>query len=150
MTTPNYSRDAAEARLGHEIATLLTAGTDVLPHDISERLRVSRLNAVEKLRQQHRLNTQVAQVQSGAATLSLSGDHLHWWNRLAAALPALLLIVGLFGISEAHDQSRAQELAAVDAALLTDALPPSAYTDPGFIRFVKMQEEEHLPVIAAQ
>lgn len=150
MTTPNYSRDAAEARLGHEIAAFLTAGTEDLPHDISERLRISRLNAVEKLRQQNRLNVQINQAHSSAATLSLSGDHLHWWNRLAAALPVLLLVVGLFGISEVHDQSRAQELAAVDAALLTDALPPAAYSDPGFIRYVKMQEEETLPALSAQ
>jgi uncharacterized lipoprotein len=150
MTTHHHSREAAEARLGHEIATIMTAQTEDLPHDISERLRIARLNAVEKLRQQHRLNVQVHQAHSGAASLSLSGDHLHWWNRLAAALPVLLLVVGLFGISEVHDQSRAQELAAVDAALLTDALPPAAYTDPGFIRFVKMQEEEALPAMLAQ
>ena len=150
MTSPNYSRDAAEARLGHEIAALLTAGAEDLPHEISERLRISRQNAIEKLRQQNLLSAQVNQSRSSAATLSLSGDHLHWWNRLAAALPVLLLVVGLFGISEVHDQSRARELAAVDAALLTDALPPAAYSDPGFIRYVKMHEYEALPATLAQ
>ena len=29
------------------------------------------------------------------------------------------------------------ELAEVDAALLTDALPPAAYADPGFLQFLK-------------
>ena len=34
--------------------------------------------------------------------------------------------------------NRANELAAeVDAALLTDDLPPAAYTDPGFAQFLK-------------
>ena len=29
------------------------------------------------------------------------------------------------------------EVAEVDAAILTDDLPPSAYTDPGFAQFLK-------------
>ena len=29
------------------------------------------------------------------------------------------------------------EIAATDAALLTDELPPDAYTDPGFAQFLK-------------
>jgi hypothetical protein len=32
---------------------------------------------------------------------------------------------------------RATELAEVDAALLTDELPPAAYADPGFLQFLK-------------
>lgn len=150
MTTSDLLREAAQARLGREIAAVLSAGAQDLPHDISERLRVSRLHAMQIYHQQHRLSVQAAHIQSGTASLSLSGDHLSWWNRLAAALPALLLVLGLFGISEAHDQSRAKELAAVDVALLTDALPPSAYTDPGFIRFVKLHEGDIDPVIVTQ
>jgi hypothetical protein len=36
-----------------------------------------------------------------------------------------------------QDQYRADELADVDVELLTDELPPAAYTDPGFIEFLR-------------
>jgi hypothetical protein len=40
-------------------------------------------------------------------------------------------------IHSAQTDRRASELAEVDAALLTDDLPPSAYADPGFVQFLK-------------
>ena len=53
-------------------------------------------------------------------------------------LPLLTLVVGLITIKHFQDERRAREVADVDTALLTDDLPPSAYTDPGFLRFLKM------------
>jgi len=41
-------------------------------------------------------------------------------------------------IQHITDDDRANELAEVDSALLTDDLPPSAYADPGFLQFLKM------------
>jgi len=48
------------------------------------------------------------------------------------------LVVGLVTIKHLQDERRALELADIDTALLTDDLPPSAYTDPGFMRFLKL------------
>ena len=41
------------------------------------------------------------------------------------------------------DEYRANEIAEVDAALLTDDLPPTAYTDPGFVHFLKLSVTEN-------
>ena len=54
-----------------------------------------------------------------------------------AALPLLALVAGLIAISVIQNDNRANELAEIDAALLTDDLPPTAYTDPGFAQFLK-------------
>jgi Protein of unknown function (DUF3619) len=35
-----------------------------------------------------------------------------------------------------QSDQRAQYLAEVDAAMLTDYLPPAAYADPGFVQFL--------------
>ena len=45
--------------------------------------------------------------------------------------------MGLVAIHVIQNDYRAQEVAEVDTALLTDALPPAAYTDPGFLQFLK-------------
>ena len=36
-----------------------------------------------------------------------------------------------------QDDFWADEVASVDAELLTDELPPSAYTDPGFAQYLR-------------
>jgi hypothetical protein len=55
----------------------------------------------------------------------------------------VLLVVGLLTINMVLDEFRANEVAEVDAALLTDDLPPVAYTDPGFVHFLKLSVTEH-------
>jgi hypothetical protein len=49
----------------------------------------------------------------------------------------VVLLVGLFCIDAVQDQYRADELADVDLELLTAELPPVAYTDPGFVQFLR-------------
>jgi hypothetical protein len=50
--------------------------------------------------------------------------------------------VGLLTINMVLDEYRANEVAEVDSALLTDDLPPTAYTDPGFVHFLKLSVTE--------
>lgn len=125
--------DAAEARFGHRVAARLSAGTDAMPHDISERLRVARAQAVARRKQTDR----PAAVVVGADGAALLGSV--WWNRFGAVLPLVALVVGLVSISVWQEDQRFKELAEVDSALLTDDLPPAAYTDPGFAQFLKAE-----------
>ncbi|MBC7727039.1 MAG: DUF3619 family protein, partial [Microbacteriaceae bacterium] len=41
-----------------------------------------------------------------------------------------------------QNDHRASEVAEVDAAILTDDLPPSAYADPGFAQFLRSGGQE--------
>lgn len=127
------ANDAAEARFGHRVAARLSAGTDAMPHDISERLRVARAQAVARRKQTDR----PAAVVVGAGGAALLGSV--WWNRFGAVLPLVALVVGLVSISVWQEDQRFKELAEVDSALLTDDLPPAAYTDPGFAQFLKAE-----------
>ncbi|MDI9332031.1 MAG: DUF3619 family protein [Alphaproteobacteria bacterium] len=122
----------------HELlARRLAASLDApLAHDISERLRAARVRAVAVRRM-----APMAQVQAnGSLALALAAGHdgLRPWGWLASVLPLVALVVGLVTIKQFQDERRALELADIDTALLTDDLPPSAYTDPGFLRFLKM------------
>lgn len=122
--------------LGRNIAARLRDGTDNLPNDISERLKAARMQALAKRKViKLELATGVAS-QSDTLALHLNGDDRSLWNRIASLLPLFALVVGLMIISVMQDQWRAQELADIDTELLTDDLPPSAYTDPGFVHFL--------------
>jgi len=53
-------------------------------------------------------------------------------SRFALAWPLAALVAGLFAIAYVEDQQRTAELADIDAAMLSDDLPLTAYLDHGF------------------
>ncbi|MFM8636357.1 MAG: DUF3619 family protein, partial [Betaproteobacteria bacterium] len=63
-----------------------------------------------------------------------------WWTKLVSALPLLILALGFLAIQDTLAEHQIQAAAEVDAALLTDDLPPQAYSDPGFAEFLRRQE----------
>ena len=71
------------------------------------------------------------------AALTFGGAGPSWWNRIGSAVPLVALLAGLVMIHTFENDRRASEVAEVDAALLTDDLPPAAYADPGFVQFLK-------------
>lgn len=107
-----------------------------LPHDISERLRVARQQAVSLYQKQAPLQTASSVSMSGGAAV-LGGGGLTWWNRIASALPLLALAAGLIAVNMVTSDDRARELAEVDVQLLTDDLPPAAHADAGFAQYLK-------------
>lgn len=127
---------SAQDRFGRQLAACLDASAESLPHDISERLRVARLQAMGKYREVRALDTSAVSVGGGVAALS-GGDENGLWPRLVSLIPLMALIAGLVAIQIFGTDQIAQELAEIDSAILTDDLPPDAYTDPGFTQFLK-------------
>lgn len=129
---------ALEEKFGRNVAARLTAGNAELDHDIGERLRVARAQAVARRKMAPQMRPATV-VHASGGTVSLGGG---WWPRIGAVVPLVALVVGLFAISVVQDDNKASELADVDTALLTDDLPPSAYTDPGFAQFLRSEAEK--------
>lgn len=133
------TRDLALGRqdqFGRRVAARLDAATLELPHDITERLRAARHQALAQRKIAALGEAHAVQVSGGQATLG-ADQGPGWWHRLASALPLVVLLAGLVTIHVVQNETRARELAEVDAALLTDDLPPAAYADPGFVQFLK-------------
>lgn len=124
-------------RLGQAFARRLNEHATDLPHDISERLRAARMQAMDQ-RKREPISVVVPQlVVAGGHTISPLDEGLNLWSRLASALPLIVLLMGLAGIHSFQNEHRTKEIASLDAELLTDDLPPDAYTDPGFLIFLK-------------
>ena len=130
-------RDALEARFALRLTARLSQGSADLPHDVSERLRFAREQALERARTAKRVQTAAASTvvstNGGAAALGASPS---WWWRLAAVLPLVALVGGLAIIQQVQQQEQIDAAAEIDTALLADDLPPSAYSDPGFKEFL--------------
>jgi hypothetical protein len=129
----------AQDRFGRKVTARLSAGAAGLPYDVSERLRAARMQAVAKRKRVAGLRTAVSVSASGGAAALTADEPVSIWNRIASVLPIIALAAGLVLIHSMQNERRANEVAEVDAALLTDDLPPSAYADPGFIQFLKQQ-----------
>ena len=136
MTISNFisSQDA----FGRRVAARLDGVASELPYDISERLRAARVQALAHRKVAAQLRPAAAVSRGGgAAALTLGHDGPGFWSRIGAVLPLVVLAAGLVLIHTFENDRRASEVAEVDAALLTDDLPPSAYADPGFVQFLK-------------
>lgn len=154
---PFYQDNLAD-RFGLKVAARLNE--QPLPHDISERLRVARMQAIARMPKQAQTPLATSVVMAGGAAVLQSGgnggsnsgsnsgrnhglqgsgfdDAPSWFNRIASALPLLALLMGLAAISSMTDNDATRELAEIDLQLLTDDLPPAAHTDPGFAQFLK-------------
>ena len=124
-------------QVGRALSRRLNEHASDLPHDITERLRVARMQAIAQ-RKPEPLRIFVPQLASAGGPGSGNLDEgLNLWSRLASALPLIALLFGLATIHAFQNEYRANEIAQVDAELLIDDLPPAAYTDPGFLVFLK-------------
>jgi hypothetical protein len=63
------------------------------------------------------------------------------WAKLGSALPLALLLAGLLLMQRGQVNEQIAAAAEVDTALLSDSLPPAAFSDPGFAEFIRDGEE---------
>lgn len=165
----NAQTEALEGRFALRVGARLSEGATQLPHDITERLRVARQQALAQARAQAltRPAHEAAPATGigltvdaqGTATVSGWGSHpttppawrklddepVSWRWRLASLAPLLALLVGLWAIHAYHKHERIRATAEVDMALLTDELPPAAYADPGFEEFLRTGASDPVP-----
>jgi len=141
MTASSRSTDrpAVEARLALRLAGSLNVTTGSLPPEVNERLRFAREQALARARDARRVaaagaHSTVGMSASGALLL---GSYRPWLQRAAAFLPLLLLLAGLMLIQQWQLREQVLAAADLDSLLLADALPPTAYSDPGFAEFLR-------------
>ena len=137
-TLDSTLNESYQDRLGRRITSRLAESTNTLPNDISERLKSARMQSLAKRKVVQLQSASSVKLNGGTQTLTMGGDsNGGLWTRLGSLIPLLLLVFGLLAIEFIQEQHRVDELAEVDAELLADDLPPAAYTDPGFVQFLK-------------
>ncbi len=133
----NHTTDAnlwAQALTQH-----LDAASQDIGHDISERLRVARQRALTARPEPVRLLNYRPALQTSGSLQAGPDEGLNLWRFLVSALPLIGLVLGLVLVQVIQQELVESDLASVDSALLLDDLPPDAYTDPGFLQFLKVQ-----------
>ena len=121
-------------QFGQASAALLRQSTQSIPQSVKDRLYAARMKAIS-LKKPEKVRIQKA-VLAGSGRNWTSGSN-GLWDTMGWIAPLVVLVFGLIGIAQWQDDSRINDIAEVDAALLSDDVPPDAYADSGFMAFLK-------------
>jgi len=116
---------------------LLDEGAANLPAHISNRLENARKLALAAKLEERKPFWSHNWVREGFKNSSSTGSD--WRNRAWGAFgaaPILALAFGIVLISNWQQDERIIDIAKVDSAILVDVVPPHAYKDDGFVRYL--------------
>lgn len=140
MKTAHHLADHSPIdRMGQTLADMLSQATPNLSHDVSERLRIARQQALAVRKPEPAPSMQLLQQGSSLALTGPHNENLGLWSILGSSIPLLAMLAGLVLVQVWDHDSTVSELAEIDTALLVDDLPPAAYSDAGFIQFLRQK-----------
>ena len=121
-------------QFGRASAALLNQSAHALPEGIKDRLHAARMKALS-VRKPEKVLVQKPVFAGVIGNLGSNTNSV--WDTVGWVAPLVVLVFGLIGIAQWQDDSRINDIAEVDAALLSDDVPPDAYADSGFMAFLK-------------
>jgi hypothetical protein len=116
---------------------LLNEGAAELPAHIANRLENARKLALAAKLEERKPFWSHNWVREGFKNSGSTGSD--WRNRAWGAFgaaPIFALAFGIVLISNWQEDERSLDIAKVDSAILVDAVPPNAYKDDGFVRYL--------------
>lgn len=143
--TPYKDRSSNELEFAYKVRRALDERTAALPENTTHRLAQARKIALARKKPEAR-KTVFAPVRqlAGAFSDGFSNpfDHsLNWLGRVGIIIPLVVLLVGGVSIYQYEQQRHINELAEIDAAVLSDELPINAYLDHGFDSYLAKHNE---------
>jgi hypothetical protein len=122
-----------DINLAYKIRHALNENLDNLPASTTDRLAAARALALSRKK-------------ADAPRVPLQEKRplfdMRWMKGLAVAAPLLAMVIGLAGVYQSEREQRVAELADLDAAVLSDDLPLTAYTDHGFNAYLAQQQQQ--------
>ena len=131
----SFDLESRQARFAMRVTARLNEQSQSVSADIGERLRFAREQALVRAVAARAAATAQPQVAVSGGAVLLGGGS--WWLKAGAFLPLLALVGGLLLIQYWQTEAQISVAAEVDTALLGDSVPPMAYSDAGFVEFLK-------------
>lgn len=129
-----------EINFAYKVRHALNENLEYLPPAKSKRLALARNAALARKKSDAPIYITVPKhvlvEPSGSFNKNLS-----WLGRMGVALPLLALVIGLASVYQVEEQHRISDMADIDAAVLSDELPISAYLDNGFNAYLANRGE---------
>ncbi|ALK98147.1 hypothetical protein AB595_17990 [Massilia sp. WF1] len=130
-----------DINLAYKIRHALNENLDHLPASTTDRLAAARARAVARKKADTPASVRKQEQQRPRFDIR-SVLAMPWVARAAVAAPLLAMVIGLAGVYQVEREQRSAELADLDAAVLSDDLPLTAYTDHGFNAYLAQQQQQ--------
>lgn len=124
-----------DINLAYKVRHALNEQLDSLPDATTSRLASARAAALARKKADAPRSVQQKKSSTFSGMFSGSG-----WGRVAVAVPLCALVAGLSGIYQHEQKQHIAEIAELDAAVLSDELPLTAYLDDGFNAYLASQK----------
>lgn len=121
-----------ELNFAYKVRHALNESAAGLPAPITEKLAHARKEAVSRKKKEMPLAILATGHMLAGRTGHWFDASAAWLGRMGMAIPLIVLALGLVGIYEFEQERRINNTAEIDAAVLADELPLSAYLDHGF------------------
>jgi len=129
-----------DINLAYKIRHALNEQLETLPASTTDRLAAARAAALARKKPEPASAPTVSGWGKLGALLRGPANSRPMISRLAIAVPLLALVIGFGGVYQHEQQQQLAELAELDAAVLADELPLTAYLDPGFNAYLESQQ----------
>jgi hypothetical protein len=127
-----------DINLAYKIRHALNENLDNLPASTTDRLAAARAQALARKKADAPVRASAPQ----RAAFDLGAlFSMQWVARAAVVAPLLAMVAGMVGVYQYEREQRVAELAELDAAVLSDDLPLTAYTDHGFNAYLAQQQQ---------
>ncbi|MEX5747166.1 DUF3619 family protein [Massilia sp. X63] len=128
-----------DINLAYKVRHALNENLDALPVSTTERLAAARALAMARKKPDAPRQALGAKRPLFDFKSLFTGPVL---ARIAVVAPMLALVVGMGGVYQYEQQQRLAAMAEIDAAVLADELPLTAYLDHGFNAYVESQQRQ--------
>jgi hypothetical protein len=126
-----------DINLAYKVRHALNENLDQLPASATDRLAAARALALSRKKADAPVGKQARRPLFNVEAWITPGG----LARLGVVVPLVALVAGLAGVYQFEQQQRIAELAALDAAVLSDELPLTAYLDHGFNAYLASQPQ---------
>jgi hypothetical protein len=130
-----------ELHFAYKVRHALNENLENLPASTTEKLASARKIALSRKKKTSPLRALLPQTALAGEGGRILHGPLSWLGRMGLAVPLVALVAGLIGIYQFEQEQRIKELAEIDAAVLSDELPLSAYVDDGFNAYLAKRGE---------
>lgn len=133
-----------ELNFAYKVRHALNENLDTLPTSTLDKLASARKIAISRKKKESPLLAFVPRALLAGNAGSFFGERLSWLARMGVAVPLIVLALGLTGIYHIYQfeqQRRISDTADIDAEVLADELPLSAYLDHGFNAYLAKRGE---------
>lgn len=124
--------NAKDLNFAYKVRHALNENLDNLSSPTTDRLASARKMALSRKKKENPLRIAITRPATVGGIGNFFSEPLSVLTKMGMAIPVIVLAVGLIGIYQAEEARRIKETADIDAAVLSDELPLTAYADHGF------------------